>query len=56
MNSAFPALSTAPSGATLVDSYTLDYPCTGSTCSVSFTLTNPTTISTYTFGLKTYTS
>ena len=54
INSAFPAVTTAPTGATLVDSHNLDYSCTSASCSLNIPLTNPTALGTYTFDLNSY--
>lgn len=56
IGSAFPAVTTAPAGATRVDDHNLDYACTGSLCSISLPLKNPTTSGTFYFLLATYTS
>ena len=56
INSAFPALTAAPAGGSLIDSYNVKFNCNSSTCSVSLGLINPTSIGTYSFSLTTYSS
>ena len=53
-NSAFPGLSTAPSGGTLIDSFNIKFSCSGSSCSVNLPLTNPTASGPFTFSLTTF--
>lgn len=55
INSAFPAVTTAPTGAIRIDSYNLNYSCSSTTCSLSIPLTNPTAVGSYTFLLNTFT-
>ena len=55
INSAFPAVTSPPTGATLVDSHNLDYSCTSASCSLNIPLTNPTALGDYTFSLNTFT-
>lgn len=54
IDSVFGALTTAPTGFTLVDSYTLRVACAGSSCSFNFNIVNPTTKSSYVFTLTSY--
>lgn len=54
IDSSFGALTTAPSGFTLVDSYTLRVACVGSSCTFNFNIVNPTTNSSYVFALTSY--
>lgn len=56
INSAFPAVTAAPTGSTRVDNYNLNYSCSSTTCSLNIPLTNPTAIGSYPFLLNTFTS
>ena len=56
IDSGFGALSAAPSGFTLISSYSVETPCSSTACTFNLTLTNPSTAGSYTFALTTFTN
>ena len=56
INSGFGALTTDPAGGSFLSAYSASFPCSGTACSPSITLKNPSSSGTYTFALTTSTA